>query len=153
MIVYAEHGAYVTEPREDSQIAVVGGGLVGMSLAVALGRAGISVSLIEASNAQPRSDSAYDSRPIALSQCSRRILDTLGVWDALGAAATPITRIHVSDRGHFGFARMCAEDHDVDALGYVASAAALGQALEEVLASMHEVCVLRPAVVDQVERE
>jgi 2-octaprenyl-6-methoxyphenol hydroxylase len=152
--VYAEHGAHVTQPREDSrQIAVVGGGLVGMSLAVALGRAGISVSLIEASNAQPRSDSAYDSRPIALSQCSRRILDTLGVWDALGAAATPITRIHVSDRGHFGFARMCAEDHGVDALGYVASAAALGQALEEVLACMPGVCVLRPAVIDQVERE
>jgi 2-octaprenyl-6-methoxyphenol hydroxylase len=122
-----------------------------MSLAVALGRARIPVALIEASEAQRRGDSGYDSRPIALSQSSRRILDALGVWDSLAAIVTPITRIHISDRGHFGFARLHAEDCGVDALGYVVAAAELGRSLEAVLQSTDRVRVLRPAVVGDVQ--
>jgi 2-octaprenyl-6-methoxyphenol hydroxylase len=136
-------------------LAIAGGGLVGMSLAVALGRAGISVALIEAGEAQPEGQSeghtGYDSRPIALSQSSRRILLTLGVWDSLAASVTPIKRIHVSDRGHFGFARLAAEDCDVDALGYVVAAAELGRSLEAVLRSTDGVRCLRPAIVDDVQ--
>lgn len=151
MSVHADHGLHVTEPRDGScEIAIAGGGLVGMSLAVALGRAGIPVALVDAGTAQGSSASAYDSRPIALSQSSRRILDALGVWDRLFVSATPITRIHVSDRGHFAFARLRAEDYDVDALGYVISAAELGRALDAALRCMDRVCVLRPAVVDEV---
>ncbi len=154
MSVHVEHGDSVTRPREDSyEIAVAGGGLVGMSLAVALGRARIPVALIEARGAQGRGDSGYDSRPIALSQSSRRILEALGVWGSLAAIVTPITRIHVSDRGHFGFARLRAEDCNVDALGYVVAAAELGRSLEAAIASTDRVRVLRPAVVDDVERD
>ncbi len=154
MSVHVEHGASVTRPREDShEIAIAGGGLVGMSLAVALGRARIPVALIEARGAQGRGDSGYDSRPIALSQSSRRILEALGVWGSLAAIVTPITRIHVSDRGHFGFARLRAEDCNVDALGYVVAAAELGRSLEAAIASTDRVRVLRPAVVDDVERD
>jgi 2-octaprenyl-6-methoxyphenol hydroxylase len=132
-------------------LAIAGGGLVGMSLAVALGRARIPVALIEARGAQRQGDSGYDSRPIALSQSSRRILVTLGVWDSLAASVTPINRIHVSDRGHFGFARLAAEDCSVDALGYVVAAAELGRSLETALRSTDRVRVLRPAIVDDVQ--
>ena len=150
--VRADHGARVAQPREGScEIAIAGGGLVGKSLAVALGRARIPVTLVEAGEAEARSGSGYDSRPIALSQSSRRILDALGVWDPLSATATPIARIHVSDRGHFGFARLRAEDHCVDALGYVIGAAELGRALEAAVRSVDRVRVVRPAVVDDVE--
>jgi len=150
--VHVDHGASVTQLREGCyEIAIAGGGLVGMSLAVALGRAGISVALIEARGAQRQGDPGYDSRPIALSQSSRRILDTLGVWDSLAAIVTPITRIHVSDRGHFGFARLHAEDCSVDALGYVVAAAELGRSLEAALGSTDRVHVMRPAVVDDVD--
>lgn len=150
----ASHGAHVTRSRAAGcEIAVVGGGLVGMSLALALGRAGIAVSLIEARDTKVRGDSAYDARPIALSQCSRRILDALAVWEALRDSVTPITRIHVSDRGHFGFARLRAEDQGVDALGYVVSAAVLDRALQTALGSVARVRVLRPAVVQGVERD
>ncbi len=152
MSVRADHGTPVTDPREgDCEIAIIGGGLVGMSLAVALGRARIPVALVESGKAQERSGPGYDSRPIALSQSSRRILDALGVWDFLSATVTPITRIHVSDRGHFGFARLRAEDYSVDALGYVIGAAELGQALEAAVRSTDRVRVLCPAVVDDVE--
>jgi 2-octaprenyl-6-methoxyphenol hydroxylase len=107
------------------------------------------VALVEASDGRRRGACAYDSRPIALSQSSRRILDALGVWSGLSARVTPITRIHVSDRGHFGFARLRAEDHGVDALGYVISAAELGAALEAALGSLDRVRIVRPAVVEQ----
>ena len=154
MSVHADHGASVTRPCEDSyEIAIAGGGLVGMTLAVALGRTRIPVALIEARVAQGRGDSGYDSRPIALSQSSRRILDALGVWDSLAAIVTPITRIHVSDRGHFGFARLNAEDCNVDALGYVVAAAELGRSLEAALGSTDRVRVLRAVAVEDVERD
>jgi 2-octaprenyl-6-methoxyphenol hydroxylase len=73
------------------------------------------------------------------------------VWDSLAASVTPIKRIHVSDRGHFGFARLAAEDCDVDALGYVVAAAELGRSLEAVLRSTDGVRCLRPALVDDVQ--
>ena len=156
MSVSADQGEPAGQPREECyELAIAGGGLVGMSLAVALGRAGISVALIEAGEAQPEGQSeghtGYDSRPIALSQSSRRILLTLGVWDSLAASVTPIKRIHVSDRGHFGFARLAAEDCNVDALGYVVAAAELGRSLEAVLRSTDGVRCLRPAIVDDVQ--
>ncbi len=154
MAADAELGAAVTELRGGScQVAIAGGGLIGMSLALALGHARIRVVLVEAGESDARINSGYGSRPIALSQGSRRILDTLGVWDSLSAMVTPIARIHVSDRGHFGFARLRAEDCSVDALGYVIGAFELAQALESALGSLDTVRVLRPAVVEDVERD
>ena len=151
MSAHADNGTHVTQARDGRcEVAIAGGGLVGMSLAIALGRGGVPVTLVEASKASPGSASGYDSRPIALSQGSRRILHTLGVWEALSATVTPIIRIHVSDRGHFGFARLRAEDYSVDALGYVIAAADLGQALEAALGCCEGVRVLRPATVDGV---
>jgi 2-octaprenyl-6-methoxyphenol hydroxylase len=135
------------------QVAIAGGGLVGTSLALALAHAHIPVALVEASESQRRDDTGYGSRPIALSQGSRRIFDALGVWNSIRASVTPISRIHVSDRGHFGFARLCAEDFSIDALGYVIAAAELGQALDSALASAPAVRVLRPAIVTDVERD
>ena len=150
----ARHGAHVPRARAaECEIAVVGGGLVGMSLALALGRAGVSVSLIDAGSTQEPGASAYDARPIALSQSSRRILGALSVWGGVREHVTPIEQIHVSDRGHFGFARLRAEDQEVDALGYVASAANLGAALQAALESAPAVRILRPAMVEEVARD
>ena len=88
-------------PEGDCQVAIAGGGLVGTSLALALAAAGTRVALIEARDDATPDDSGFGARPIALSQGSRRILAALGVWDDLDASATPITRVHVSDRGRF----------------------------------------------------
>ena len=53
---------------------------------------------------------SFDERTTALSNGSRRILETLGVWPDVAADATPIAKIHVSDQGHFGFARIDAAE-------------------------------------------
>ncbi len=95
-------------------LVIVGGGPVGMSLALALKDSGLSVLLLEA---RERLE-APDPRALALSQGTRLILERLGAWTEL--AATPIETIHVSQRGGLGRAELTARDAGVPALGYVA---------------------------------
>jgi 2-octaprenyl-6-methoxyphenol hydroxylase len=115
----------------DYEVLIVGGGPVGAATAIALRGAGLAVGLLEART--PRTTS-LDPRPIALSHGSRLILQRLGVWDAV-QPATPIERIHVSQRGGFGRVELDAGKVGLPALGYVVDygrlAMALAQALDE----------------------
>ncbi|MFG0805837.1 2-octaprenyl-6-methoxyphenyl hydroxylase [Pseudomonas fluvialis] len=119
------------------QIAIVGGGLVGASLALALQQGalqrGWQIVLIEpfapGSDYQP----SYDARSSALSYGTRQIYERLGLWPLIAPRAEPIDSIHVSDRGHFAAARLCAADEGVPALGYVVENAWLGHCLWQAL--------------------
>lgn len=95
-------------------IAVVGAGPIGCALALALADSGRSLALLEAKEVLD----SRDPRAIALSQGSRLILERLGVWSVLAERATPITSIHVSQRGAFGHTRLAAGQAGVPALGY-----------------------------------
>jgi 2-octaprenyl-6-methoxyphenol hydroxylase len=119
--------AQATSPVLD--VAVVGGGMVGASLAVALAPLGLKVALVEAVAHDSASQSSFDERTTALSNGSRRILETLGVWADVETSATPIRKIHVSDQGHFGFARIDASELGLAAMGHVVPNRALGRAL------------------------
>jgi 2-octaprenyl-6-methoxyphenol hydroxylase len=110
-------------------VAIVGGGMVGASLAVALAPLGLKVAVVEAVPHDSASQPSFDERTTALSNGSRRILETLGVWAAVEASATPIRKIHVSDQGHFGFARIDASELRLAAMGHVVPNRALGRAL------------------------
>jgi len=130
-------------------VAIVGGGMVGASLGVALAPLNLRVALIEAIPHNAAAQPSFDERTTALSNGSRRILETLGVWSALDALATPITKIHVSDQGRFGFARIDAREQSLAAMGYVVANRALGSALWSRLSSpgMRIFC---PAEVSQI---
>jgi 2-octaprenyl-6-methoxyphenol hydroxylase len=110
-------------------VAIVGGGMVGASLAAALAPLGLTVALIEAVPHDAAAQPSFDERTTALSNGSRRILDAIGVWSAIAAVAAPIARIHVSDQGRFGCARIDARDQGLAAMGYVVPNRALGAAL------------------------
>ncbi len=110
-------------------VLIVGGGMVGASLARALAPTRLHIGVIEAVTPAAEVQPSYDERVIALSWGSRLILQGMGRWDALAPAAEPIRRVHISDRGHFGAARLDCRDEGVPALGYVVSARSLGQAL------------------------
>jgi 2-octaprenyl-6-methoxyphenol hydroxylase len=104
-----------TIARHDYDLIIVGGGPVGMALALALRGSGTSVLLLEARGLPGKTE---DSRPLALSHGSRLILQRLSVWQGL-PEVTPITTIHISSRGGFGRTILTAADVGVPALGYV----------------------------------
>ena len=112
-----------------SSVLIVGAGPVGAVCALALQQQGVTSHILEA---QPE-DARADTRTLALSHGSRLILDRLGVWQKL-EEVTPITRIHISQRGALGVARLSAEEVDVPALGYVLPYATLTAALKRALA-------------------
>jgi len=133
-------------------IAIVGGGMVGASLAVAVAPLGLKVALIEAVAHDSASQPSFDERTTALSNGSCRILQTLGVWAQVQTHAVPIRRIHVSDQGRFGFARIDAAEQGLTAMGYVVPNRALGLALwSRGMASPH-IQVHCPAQVLRIER-
>ena len=137
----------MTQPYD---IAIVGGGMVGASLAVALAPLDLRVALIEAVPHDAAEQPSFDERTTALSNGSRQILTTLGVWPDVAGAATPIRKIHVSDQGRFGFARIDAEERGLAALGYVLPNRVLGRALWSRIETAAPISAFCPATVTRV---
>jgi 2-octaprenyl-6-methoxyphenol hydroxylase len=131
-------------------VAIVGGGMVGATLGVALAPLKLRVAIIEAIPHNAAAQPSFDERTTALSNGSRRILETLGVWSAVSALATPIRKIHVSEQGRFGFARIDAAEQGLSAMGYVVANRDLGSALWSRLSNSAGLEVYCPAEVSQV---
>ncbi len=130
-------------------LLICGGGLVGASLALMLRPLGLRVALIEAIKFEGAGHPSFDERTTALSNGSRRVFDAIGVWPLLQRTATPIKRIHVSDQGRFGFARLSAQEQGLAALGYVVPNWQMGAALWQRLQE-EQIEVLAPARVVQL---
>jgi 2-octaprenyl-6-methoxyphenol hydroxylase len=136
---------------QSEPILIVGGGLVGASLAIALDAAGVPAVLVEA--AAPRVDEqpSYDERNLALARATVNGLEAIGVWDFARHRATPITHIHTSRAGDFGSVRMDAAAEGVDALGWTLPARELGAALLRRLETCRYLTRLAPARVEGIE--
>jgi 2-octaprenyl-6-methoxyphenol hydroxylase len=123
-------------------VAIAGGGMVGLSLAAALGRLPLDVAVIEPVAAGAGEQPSFDARTTALSNGSRRVLEGIGAWAAVAARATPIRRIHVSERGAFGTAVLTAQEQGVAALGHTVENRLLGEALRERVEALPRVRLL-----------
>lgn len=128
-------------------VVISGGGMVGASLACALSQLPLRVAVVEAVAFSEQVQPAYDDRSIALSLGSQRIFHSLGLWQDLAAAATPIKTIHVSDRGHFGVTRLSHVQEKVPALGYVVISRSFGAVLGRRLQELDNVDFICPAKV------
>lgn len=126
-------------------VAIVGGGLVGASLAIALQPLGLRVALIESVAADAEAQPSFDDRTTALGNGTRRVFETLGLWSQLAPSAAAITRIHVSDAGRFGFARLEAAEHDLEAFGYVLPNRVTGAVLRSALQRLTDLELRMPA--------
>ncbi len=136
-------------PNCDYDLLICGGGLVGASLALMLKPLGLRIALIEAQPFNNKSHPSFDERTTALSNSTRRIFDAIGVWPLLQSQLTPIKRIHVSDQGRFGFARLSAEEQGIPVMGYVVPNWQMGTALWKRLEE-ERIEVIAPASVKQV---
>lgn len=105
--------------QHDYDILIAGAGLAGNCLALALKDSGLKVAIIEAFSREQLHASPAGDRALALSAGTVNMLQALGAWQGVADAATPITDIHISDRGHFGKTRLSARRQGVNALGYV----------------------------------
>jgi len=119
--------------------------MVGSSLAIALAPLGLRVAIVEPVPRSAVAQPSFDDRSTALSRSSQRMFEAMGLWDDIVAAATPITRIHVSDKGRFGFSHIDAQEQGVEALGYVVINRVLGSVLQTALAGVDELDILCPA--------
>ncbi len=120
-------------------VAIVGGGMVGASLALALSGTGREVLLIEGVTPGSAAQPSFDDRSTALGNASRRIFEGLSVWRALEPDATAIRTIHVSDAGRFGFARLNATEQGIEAFGYIIPNRCIGAALWAKLAQAQSI--------------
>ncbi len=141
-----------------TDVAIVGGGMVGLSLALLLGRTRPErrVMVLEAANrdvapgATPLSP-GFDARSTALSESSRVIYSQAGIWHQLESIAEPIAAIHVSDRGHPGVTRIDAEQTGIAGLGYVVENPRLGAVLKAAVEAMANVQLLAPVTVEGLQ--
>lgn len=125
-------------------VVVVGGGLVGASLAIALDRAGMDVALVEPTPAGAL-PAVFDQRNLSFADATVNALSALGVSRLLRSPAGQIRTIHVSRRGDFGRVRLCASDYGRETFGQVVVARDLGGALEARLDECEKLARYRPA--------
>ncbi len=132
-------------PPLNVDVAIIGGGLVGASLAAALAGTGVRLLLVESAPLAAAGQPSFDERTTALGNASRRIFEGLGCWDAIAPAAAAIRAIHVSEAGRFGFARLNAAEHGIEAFGYVVANRTIGAALWNRLAASPDLALRVPA--------
>lgn len=116
-------------------VIIAGGGLSGALTALSLAKISnknnqpLSIAIVELNPILTDVSASYDDRVLALAHGSMTYLDSLDVWSLLKNDATPIEKIHISDRGFYGKARIKAKEHNVEALGYVIEMSLIGKAL------------------------
>ncbi|WP_020410696.1 2-octaprenyl-6-methoxyphenyl hydroxylase [Hahella ganghwensis] len=147
----------LTEPYD---IVIVGGGLVGLSLALAIGQAQQKGGLrLKATVVEPfpmtshetGANPSFDARSTALSYSTEKIYRRLGIWSSVESQAAAIQRIHVSDKGQWGATRLIASDQGLDAYGHVAPNEILGKALYQAFHQQSQVKLAASQKVSSLE--
>ena len=137
----------------DYDVIIVGGGMVGASLAIALAETEARIAVIEAVSPASNQQPSYDDRGLALSLSSQRVLQALGLWDQIAATANPVRHVHISDQHHFGYVRLHAGSLNLFALGYVVLARELGQVLLSRIKHSGTIDFICPAQVTAVDMQ
>ncbi len=137
-------------------ITIVGGGLVGASLALALAQQNWRVAVLERAPFRDVAPPTYDDRTLALSLASRNILDAIGLWQGLASdsqgqqSLTPIRSVQVTNKGYPGVVNIRAQEQGLEALGYVVQARTLGQQVLQRLPAASGIDLLVPCEVAEV---
>ncbi len=134
------------------QIVIVGGGIVGLTLGAALGRAGVRTTVVDHEPVAAMLDQAFDGRVSAIAPASRAVFDGLGIWDRLAGDAQPIEEIRVSDGDSPLFAHYDRDEVGAEALGYIVENRWIRRALIEAVEAHDCVRLLDGRAVAGLER-
>ncbi|CAH0992868.1 2-octaprenyl-6-methoxyphenol hydroxylase [Sinobacterium norvegicum] len=144
-----------TDEAVDFDIVIVGGGMVGASLAVTLGRylPALSVAIVEGfpmstDAAKPVYQPSFDARSTALAGGAKAIFEQLGIWSQLAQHCQPIDHIHVSRAARP--ATMVMDAEQPQSLGYVVENQWLGRVLMAAMQQQQGLTIIAPATVDKV---
>ena len=142
--------------KNQYDILIIGGGMIGASMACALAnlsttRTALRIAVIEAFPFRSNNQPSYDARSIALAYGSKRIFETLNLWQAMEKDATAIKYIHVSNKGRFGVTRITAQDEQLDALGYVIENRIIGNALLNKMNTYDNIDLICPAKLENLD--
>jgi len=132
-------------------IAIVGGGLAGASLAVALAPLGYDVRVIEAVASKAAAQPSYDDRTLAISHSSCRILSSIGLWESLEADATAIRKIYVTELNRPGRVVLDPAEMGLTEFGHVVEARRFGVAVTKKMDQIANIDVVSPALVKDIE--
>jgi 2-octaprenyl-6-methoxyphenol hydroxylase len=134
-----------------ADIAVVGGGLSGLSLAIACAAAGIETAVIDREDPAKFRDAAYDGRTTAIAYGSQQVLNGIGVWDAVSPYAEAIREIRVVDGNSPLFLHYDRAEIDAEALGYIVENRILRAALQARAEALPRLTLYAPSTVEAVE--
>ncbi|HAC65682.1 MAG TPA: 2-octaprenyl-6-methoxyphenyl hydroxylase [Cyanothece sp. UBA12306] len=146
--VKLESSPSLLNPTLTCDLVIVGGGIVGATLATALKDSGLNVTIIEAQS-QPKA--ASKPQAYALSLLSGRIFDSIGVWEKILPQIGKFRSIRLSDADHQGIVNFQPSDLGTDYLGYVAEHRVILQALQNAIAQSPQIQWLCPAEVIAVD--
>ena len=142
--------------NKEFDVIIVGGGMAGATMALALAPLSLKIAVIEAHPYQQQeTQPSFDDRCLALSFSSRQIYTAMGLWPELeqlkddGFAA--IKHIHVSDQGHWGVTRIDHQQEGVEALGYVVESRVIGRMLVEKMSQYPNIKLFCPAQIEQLQ--
>jgi len=139
----------MTQKNLQYDVIIVGGGMVGASLVAALKKhQDKKIAVIEAYPFQSDLQPSFDDRSIALSYGSRRIFESIGLWEILEPEIEAIKSIHISDKGHLGTTRLHHTEENVEALGYVAESKVIGRVLMSEVQNLNHVDWYCPATIE-----
>src|SRR3954467_2251464 len=137
---------------ERADVIILGGGLVGLTLAVALDRHGLASLVIDPAEPEKTLPPAFDGRATAIASASWRMLEAIGVAERLEGEGCPIRSIRVSDGlAPGGIVFDAAEDDDP--LGIMFETRRLRSSLGEAASAAEKVTLLMPAAAAEIVRD
>ncbi|GMQ47704.1 2-octaprenyl-6-methoxyphenyl hydroxylase [Vibrio sp. 10N] len=134
-------------------VVIAGGAMAGATLAMALDSSfdhALNIAVVESYAQDNAAHPGFDARSIALSHGTVELLKEYGLWHVIEDHATPITHIHVSDRGHAGMTDFYAEKEGLEAMGYVVELAEVGKRFNQQLAERSQIDLYCPCSVSAV---
>lgn len=143
----------LTETDDSFDVIIIGGGLVGASLAAALKSSEKKILIIESTPPGDNDQPSFNERTIALTHGAKLIFSGMGIWESIASQkAESIKDIHISNRGHFGQTHLSHRHAGTEALGYVVPSRVLGHALWQELESANNLTLCCPATTYRIDQ-